>query len=389
MTTAPSVIVSSTCYDLRQIRADLADFLQEEMGYIPLLSGLPSFPVDPDQTAVENCRKRVENNVDLMVLVIGGRYGSIDPRSDKSITNLEFLVARSKGIPVYAFVDKQVLTILPLWGKNPKADFFNVVDSPRLFEFVQLVRDQEKVWTQPFETALDIVKALRCQFAFLFHDSLALRRCLLRTEMPNYLKSLGSKSIRLALEKPPYWEYKLFLQSWQDEIDRRSDLLFEYQQNLRLQSAESVSINDAIGWFQTRLHELQGWVASGTLLVNEALQNALGPPGVPGDAEKIVQISIKLGDTVENFLMWARRLRCVHIDEPFVEVTKEAAHFVDNAITELVTFPTEKLRCIEEALAGAHDGEHRVLTMTLVLDLANVEAFNAAIAKAERQLQNR
>src|SRR5436190_20940424 len=48
MSSAPTVMVSSTFYDLRQIRADLAKFLSEDLGYIPLLSELLSFPVDPD-----------------------------------------------------------------------------------------------------------------------------------------------------------------------------------------------------------------------------------------------------------------------------------------------------------------------------------------------------
>ena len=35
---APAVMVSSTFYDLRQIRADLMDFIQDDLGYRPLLS---------------------------------------------------------------------------------------------------------------------------------------------------------------------------------------------------------------------------------------------------------------------------------------------------------------------------------------------------------------
>ena len=75
---APSVMVSSTFYDLRQIRSDLRQFIKDDLGYSALLSEFPSFPVDPDKDTIENCRKRVEANTDILVLVIGGRYGSID-----------------------------------------------------------------------------------------------------------------------------------------------------------------------------------------------------------------------------------------------------------------------------------------------------------------------
>jgi Domain of unknown function (DUF4062) len=74
----PAVMISSTFYDLAQVRADLLDFLQNEVGYRPLLSEHKSFPVDPDADTVENCKRRVERDADIFVLIIGGRYGYVD-----------------------------------------------------------------------------------------------------------------------------------------------------------------------------------------------------------------------------------------------------------------------------------------------------------------------
>src|SRR2546426_4163085 len=100
-TSVCSLINSSTFYDLRQVRADLTAFIVDELGYVPLLSELNSFPVDPDAATAENCRRRVEEDADILILVVGGRYGSVDSDTAKSITNLEYLAARSKGIPIY------------------------------------------------------------------------------------------------------------------------------------------------------------------------------------------------------------------------------------------------------------------------------------------------
>src|SRR5215218_3100859 len=119
---APAVTVSSTFYDLAQVRADLLHFLQDEVGYRPLLSEYPSFPIDPDADTIENCRRRVERDADILVLIIGGRYGYVDTASDKSVTNLEYLAAQAKGIPIYPFVDKRVTAILPVWKVNPEGD---------------------------------------------------------------------------------------------------------------------------------------------------------------------------------------------------------------------------------------------------------------------------
>ena len=54
-----TIFVSSTCYDLAAHREDLRGFLMQ-LGHDPLLSEYPSFPVQPDQTATDNCKKNVE-----------------------------------------------------------------------------------------------------------------------------------------------------------------------------------------------------------------------------------------------------------------------------------------------------------------------------------------
>ena len=168
-------MVSSTFYDLRQIRDDLRQFI-EGLGYQPLLSEHPSFPIDPDATTIENCRRRVEQDADVLVLVIGGRYGSIDATPNTSVTNLEYTSARHKRIPIYVFIDPQVLALLPLWKRNQAADFSEQVDSPRLFEFIEHVRTIDAVWMNEFTSARDITDALRTQFAFQQQTGLRLQR---------------------------------------------------------------------------------------------------------------------------------------------------------------------------------------------------------------------
>ena len=95
-----TLFVSSTCYDLAQLRANLRDFA-EEVGFEPVLSELDSFPVNPSQSAIQNCLDAVRTRADIFVLVVGGRYGSMN-EAGKSITNLEYLEASACGIPVIA-----------------------------------------------------------------------------------------------------------------------------------------------------------------------------------------------------------------------------------------------------------------------------------------------
>jgi len=117
----------------------------------------------------------VERDTDILVLVIGGRYGFVDSDSGKSITNLEYLAARSKGIPIYTFVEKSVLSPLPVWERSPTADFSHAVSDTRLFQFIQQIRIVDQVWMHEFEQAKEIITILRAQFAYLMQEGLQLR----------------------------------------------------------------------------------------------------------------------------------------------------------------------------------------------------------------------
>lgn len=44
----PTVFISSTCYDLKQIRVDLHNFIDEQLGYEAILSEFDSFPLEPE-----------------------------------------------------------------------------------------------------------------------------------------------------------------------------------------------------------------------------------------------------------------------------------------------------------------------------------------------------
>ena len=223
-------MVSSTFYDLRQIRADLTAFIVDELGYVPLLSELNSFPVNPDAPTTENCRQRVEEHADILVLVVGGRYGSIDPDTTKSITNLEYLTARSKGIPVYAFVEKKVLALVPVWLQNKTANFTSILDDTRVLGFIHEIRSVDKVWTHEFETAREIIDALRIQLAYLLGEGLSWRlRLRQRPSELRLLETLQGEALRIVLERPKAWEYRLFGQVLVDEVESCRDLKRDYQ----------------------------------------------------------------------------------------------------------------------------------------------------------------
>ena len=65
----PVVFVSSTCYDLKQVREDLKDFFENNYGFQAMLSEFDSFPIDPCIGTFENCLSNVDQSADIFILI--------------------------------------------------------------------------------------------------------------------------------------------------------------------------------------------------------------------------------------------------------------------------------------------------------------------------------
>lgn len=93
------VFVSSTYLDLQRERWEVMQALLE-LDCIP--SGMELFPAaDDDQWSYI---QRVIDDCDYYVLLLGGRYGSVSPKSGKSYTHMEYDYAIQQSKPVIAFI---------------------------------------------------------------------------------------------------------------------------------------------------------------------------------------------------------------------------------------------------------------------------------------------
>ncbi len=110
------VFVSSTYADLKEERQKVIQALIE-MGYIP--AGMELFPAfDLEQLAFI---KRIIDDSDYYLLIIGGRYGSLTP-DGISYTEEEYNYAISKGLKVIALIHE-----------NPGEIALNKSSRPSLF----------------------------------------------------------------------------------------------------------------------------------------------------------------------------------------------------------------------------------------------------------------
>lgn len=190
----------------QQIRSALKNVIENDLGFEVLLSEYSSFPIDPSLGTVDNCLRVVQERADIFILIIGNRYG-YQTDNGKSVTNLEYLRAKEKGIPIYAFIDKKVIQGIPLWKDNPEANFDSLVDNPELFRFVEQVMYEDSIWSYEYELAEEISERLKFQLAYLFYDSLSLRKKLVSKNFSKKIMALSPNILQIVLEKPNAWEY--------------------------------------------------------------------------------------------------------------------------------------------------------------------------------------
>jgi len=166
----PRVFISSTFYDLRQVREDIERFIRE-LGYEPVRNETGAIPYEKLEKLETSAFREVEL-CDILVSIVGGRFGS-ESQDDPgySISQAELRRALERGIQVFIFVERGVLSEYSTWQLNKgNADVkYRFVDDPRVYAFVeQLYALPRNNPIAAFETSIDIVDHLRAQWSGLF-----------------------------------------------------------------------------------------------------------------------------------------------------------------------------------------------------------------------------
>lgn len=83
----PRVFISSTYFDLKNIRADLERFIKSQ-GYEPVLNERGHIAYGTKEKLEEYCYKEIQIS-DILISIVGGRYGSQSKIENHSISNTE------------------------------------------------------------------------------------------------------------------------------------------------------------------------------------------------------------------------------------------------------------------------------------------------------------
>ncbi|MFQ1770443.1 DUF4062 domain-containing protein [Aeromonas veronii] len=225
---APKVFVSSTCFDLGEVREQLRRFIQS-FGFEAVLSENGDVFYHPDLHTHESCIHEV-SNCQLFILIIGGRFGGeyVTDKS-KSITNAEYMAARESQIPIFTYIRRSVLSNHHIFQQNKKKDFASEIEYPaiekqehalNIFSFIDDVRKAPTNNAfEGFDGFPEIENHLRKQWAGMFFDLLKSREVKSQIDATNHLiEGLSSSGRKLeSLIK------SLYLSSSEDDARREID----------------------------------------------------------------------------------------------------------------------------------------------------------------------
>lgn len=153
------IFLSSTCYDLVDIRAELERFLKEK-GHELLLSDRATFPIEIGVHRHDVCINNVQN-CDLFILIVDGRFGAPYYKDKNlSITWAEFNEALRTDRKIIPFVRKDIFNERQSYNHNLKkgnafAPFF--ADTTRVFDLIGEIQSHEGgFWIEQFENSVEI-----------------------------------------------------------------------------------------------------------------------------------------------------------------------------------------------------------------------------------------
>ena len=147
-----SVFVSSTYEDLKEERQEVVNTLLQ-MDCFPI--GMEYFNAS-DQTQWEMIKSLIDES-DYYILIIAGRYGSVEPTSGKSYTQMEYEYARMKGVPTIAFIHEHPEDI-----PNKFTESEHVAELEQFKEEVQ--NHMVRYWNSALELSGHVSKSLHAAF---------------------------------------------------------------------------------------------------------------------------------------------------------------------------------------------------------------------------------
>jgi hypothetical protein len=243
-----------------------------------------------------------------------------------------------------------------------------VADSPNLFEFVAGIKEGGGSWVFPFDAVQEICEVLRAQLAYLFLDALEVRAKVRGCGgLRPALQGLPASLIRLIVERPRFWEYLLFSEALEQELENLGDIKKDWQYGLVSGRGINMAPAEFIGWIQGKLSEVSVFAPNVERAIRQALPVAFGPPGVSGDPGAILHAANRLAAVYKAALEWKLDFRRIALPAEIERLRAITEKICDNIVSEVEEFSRVLKDSLTTAVSNAQDGRQATVQLCLTL----------------------
>ena len=165
----PKVFISSTYYDLKQYRSNIGNFIKS-LGYEPIMHEQSKIAYTQTKLLEKDCYTELDL-CEIVVCIIGNKFGTKSSESDNSITMEELQNAIKRKKKIYVFILNDVYIENKTYLHNIDTVGFKPVyaDNIKIHEYIaELKQNVHDHYISSFETSEDIINTLKLQFAGLF-----------------------------------------------------------------------------------------------------------------------------------------------------------------------------------------------------------------------------
>lgn len=167
--TQPRIFISSTYFDLKYVRENLASFL-ENLGYDVVLHEKGDIIYGKNDPLERYAYKMIES-CDFLIGIIGSRYGCDSRYGGNSITQEEITTARASGKKIFIFIQTNVYDEYNTYLKNknnPNIQYSSV-DNVKIFNFIETLQgESNNNYIAKFDSVNDIKNLVSSQLSGLF-----------------------------------------------------------------------------------------------------------------------------------------------------------------------------------------------------------------------------
>lgn len=302
----PRVFISSTCYDLKEIRSQIREFIID-YGYDPILSEFGDIFFNYGEHPQDACFKEIEK-CQMFILIIGNSFGSTyykmtNSPTPSSITMEEFEKSMRNNVPKHVFINRFVdydyqnyvrawdkyIQKLRIEGKlsddnlenksKIRKEFDDSYPFPndsyrKLFRFIEKIYT-ENIGVQTFEYSSDIKDSLKQQWAGAMFTFLTKDNSVSMQEVINLTQKIDSISLTLKslLESKEQNEDKLSFDLSSIQVSQKKSGLEEIKKQvfgfleeilmsdkfsiIELLQNETITQKDVENWIQYLLNNIE------------------------------------------------------------------------------------------------------------------------------------